>query len=222
MAVPSRSEIPLNTSLLQRDELPGLLTIAQTSINEAIPDEILKPALTTPPFIPIPGALNLRDLGLIPSPKIKKSLIYRSGALHHLPKNSIPLLRSTLNLNTVFDFRTAREREKYPEPEIEGVNQVWTTATDTEKRAVPAEFKGDGGMAGYNKMYGDGLRIYAAAYKQVLEFLRDEKDKPILFHCSGTIPPPISPSSSNMQKHSWQGPNWHPVSPSSDSRRSFP
>jgi hypothetical protein len=57
----------------------NLLEIASTFITSTIPDDILKAALLEPPFVPIPGALNLRDLGLIPSAKLKPAVVNQHG-----------------------------------------------------------------------------------------------------------------------------------------------
>jgi hypothetical protein len=183
-ALSPRPEAPINTVLIQPVQ-PDLLTIASTPITESIPDSVLKKALQTPPFVAIPGALNLRDLGLLPNPKIKPGLIYRSGSLHPLPQSSIPLLKSKLRLSAIYDLRDVHERARAPDPEIHDVEQIWVPTPGAALRAVPADFMGDGGVKGYQKMYDDILKVYASSYKKVLEYLRDELDKPILFHCSG-------------------------------------
>jgi hypothetical protein len=191
MAVPSRSEIPVNTTLIQ-EEQPDLRTITSIPITESIPDAILEKALKTNPFIPIPGALNLRDIGLIPGPKIKPGLLYRSGSLHVLPPSSVLLLKTELNLSTVYDFRSVSERGRAPSPEIPGVEQIWLPASEAGSPTVPADFKDNGGVEAYKNMYDDLLKVYAASYKTVLEGLRDRPGSPVLFHCSGKPGPSCS------------------------------
>lgn len=186
MSVPPRSEIPIDTSLLNegnKDHL-DLLKIAHTDITTAIPDEILKQALLQPPFVPIPGALNLRDLGLIPDAKIKPGLLFRSGSLGTLPASSVQLLKSQLNLHVIYDFRTQKERDMHPDPNVPGVEAVWVPFTQPPKRAVPKDFHGDGGVKGYSMMYDDTLKVYAQSYKTILTFVRDHPDHAILYHCA--------------------------------------
>jgi hypothetical protein len=182
--VPLRSGVPANTTLTQNTQ-PDLLTIALTPITEHIPDSIIEKALQTPPFVPIPGASNLRDIGLLPNAKVKSGLLYRSGSLHVLPESSIPLLKSKLKLSKIFDLRYVSERIRAPNPETNGVEQIWVSGSEAMPRDAPAEFMGDGGMKGFIKMYDNILRIYASSYRTVLEYLRDEPNNPIIFHCSG-------------------------------------
>jgi hypothetical protein len=161
-----------------------LLEIALTPITLAIPDSVLNDALKTAPFIPIPGALNLRDLGQISSAKIKPGLIYRSGNLSNLPASSIPLLSSQLKLCTLFDFRQINERDRLPSPELQGINIVSLPSTASPKRVVPKDFAVNGGVDGYAQFYDEFLKVYAQPYKTVLEYLRDHAGEAILFHCN--------------------------------------
>lgn len=186
--VPSRSAIPTDISLDQRDHQPDLLEIAATPIIHAIPDNILAKALAAPPFVSIPGALNLRDLGLLTPPRVKPGLVYRSGALKTIPKASVNLLKSQLNLSKIYDFRTEGERKKHPDPEVPGVESVWLNYTELPPRAVPADFKANGGVDGYRKMYDDVLRVHASSFKTVLTHLRDHPGHPILYHCACNRP----------------------------------
>jgi len=182
MSVPNRSELPTESSLKKGKS--NLLEIASTSITSTIPDDVLKAALLEPPFVPIPGALNLRDLGLIPSAKLKPGLLYRSGALSSLPPTSVTSLSTELKLKTIFDFRQTRERVQNPDPLIRDIETIWLPSTELPPRANPADFAEDGGVQGYCKMYDDVLKVYAQPYKTVLEYLRDKQGEPILFHCS--------------------------------------
>jgi hypothetical protein len=183
MALLSPSVIPTETSL--EGKKLDLLEIASTPITHAIPDSVLSDALQVAPFIPISGSLNLRDLGHIPSAKIKPGLIYRSGNLYNLPISSLPLFSSQLKLRSIFDFRQAAERDRHPSPELEGIKIVWLPSTEPLKRLVPKDFVVNGGVEGYAQMYDDILKVYAQPYKTVLEYLRDREGEAILFHCTG-------------------------------------
>jgi hypothetical protein len=183
--VPSRSECAPEIFFAEGNHQPTLLEIASTPITHSIPDAVLAKALATRPFVPIPGALNLRDLGFITPPKVKPGLIYRSGALNPLPETSIPLLKSQLNLSKIYDFRTEGERRKAPDPHVPGVESVWLDYTEVPPRAIPADFKANGGVEGYQKMYDGVLRVHARSYKTILTHLRDHPGEPILYHCNG-------------------------------------
>ncbi|KAF2420563.1 hypothetical protein EJ08DRAFT_24944 [Tothia fuscella] len=178
-----RSDIPTEVTLKNNSQ-PTLPQIASTSIFHAIPDNVLADALTTPPFVPIPGALNLRDLGLLTPSTVKPGLIYRSGALHTLPPSSTPFLKSQLHLRKIYDFRSENERAKGPDPEVEGVKNICLNYTEKPSRAVPGDFKLNGGVDAYVKMYDDVLRVHAQSYKTVLMHLRDRPGEAVLFHCS--------------------------------------
>jgi hypothetical protein len=182
MAVPSRSEIPVDSSL--EGKKLDLLQIASTPITTAIPDSVLSDALQHPPFIPIPGAINLRDIGQIPSAKVKPGLIYRSGNLYALPPSSVPLLSSKLKLRTIFDLRQATERERNPSPELEGIETVLLPSSEPLEQAIPANFAANDGVDGFSKWYDGVLKSHAQSYKTILEYLRDREGEPILFHCN--------------------------------------
>jgi hypothetical protein len=170
-----------------------LLEIASTPIIHAIPPSLLAHALQTQPFIPIPGAQNMRDLGLIPHAKLKPGLIFRSGHLHNLPTSSIPLLSTHLKIHTLFDFRKVAERERHPDPELPSVRIVCVPCSEPWKQTVPKNFKMNGGVDGYVLFYDEFLRIYKSAYKIVLEHLRDWPGDSVLFHCSCITSPPNLP-----------------------------
>lgn len=129
-----------------------LRSLAETDVRQAIPPDQLLPALRTPPFVLVPGTFNTRDLGLLdgvssveitktqplPSPQpspassrscpIRPGFIYRSGGLDQLrdhPEGQARL-RDELGVRRIFDLRSRAEREAAPDPEISGVQGVWT------------------------------------------------------------------------------------------------
>jgi len=114
---------------------PSLLSLALTDVTHKIPDSLLYPALSSPPFVYIPGTFNTRDLGLLPvpegTPSLRPGIIYRSGSLeglHEKPEGKEAIRK--LGIKTIFDLRSVREHGDRPDPEIEGVVGVWVGGRD--------------------------------------------------------------------------------------------
>ncbi len=80
--------------------------------------------LSKPPFIAIPGALNLRDLGLLPNSPIPPGLIYRSGAINGISAKDL----ASLNIRMILDLRSLREVLRDPTKAVDGVENVHVEA----------------------------------------------------------------------------------------------
>jgi hypothetical protein len=172
------ASLHLNTSTIELHE------IAAIPITQAIPPPLLTSALTTAPFIPLSGSLNLRDLGLLPSSPIKKGLLFRSGTLHTIPEASRSSLHTNLGITKIFDLRHDQERAQWPEPEVDGIEQIWLRSDTPPARDDPSVFVADGGIPGFVHMYRGLLKLYAPQYRVILEHLRDHPGEPILWHCT--------------------------------------
>jgi protein-tyrosine phosphatase family protein len=157
-------------------------------MSDPIPEEDLSLALASPPFVQIAGASNFRDIGLVPNSKIRPGLIYRSGALHSIPSDSLGLLHSQLGVRSIFDLRQEHERQRHPSPDVHGVQTIWQKTPRQPTLFTPADFIEDEGVPGYMNMYDHILDLYGEIYKAVLVHLRDEPNVPILFHCTGRVP----------------------------------
>lgn len=114
MAADSTTASPAND-----EELANLLS---TPMNEAIPDEIWRPYLSSPPWRTIEGALNLREVSY-PS-HVRANLIYRSGMLAFMSEAGKEDLVRVLGITAIFDLRFDEERTKSPDPVIGGVENV--------------------------------------------------------------------------------------------------
>jgi hypothetical protein len=156
-------------------------------ITTVIPQHEVDAIISSPPFVAIPGASNLRDIGKLPGSAIRPNLIYRSGALHSMPPSCLDLLSSQLGVKTIFDLRQDHERKRNPSPEVGGVKTVWLK-TEEPQRLMPSDFVEDGGIVGYLRMYDEILKIYRDNFRAVLMHLRDDSDASILFHCTGKNP----------------------------------
>jgi len=159
--------------------------LIKTPIGTPLPEAEVRKVLLKSPFIPIPDASNMRDIGLVPNSPIRPGLIFRSGALASLSASSVPLLHSELKLKAIFDIRVEHERNRHPDPDVDGVQNVWIRLERDQRRFRPDEFVEDGGVPGFLELYDEILHLYAPLYKALLEFLRDRPGEAVLFHCTG-------------------------------------
>jgi len=164
--------------------------LLRTPISTPLRPEIVKQALSNPPFIPLAGALNLRTISY--PPFLKPNLIFRSGALGYLTASSLLELKTEYDIRIIYDLRSANERAKSPSPEIEGVETIWIPADAGElgkevfRDVRPGDFVGDGGREGYLKMYGNILETHTEVFRAVFLVLRNGglEDGGVLFHCT--------------------------------------
>jgi hypothetical protein len=154
----------------------------------SIPPAALAPALANPPFIPIPGILNLRDPGCSNPSYLRPGLLYRSGALAApLPPRSVALLKDTLHIELVLDLRSESEVLRAPDPEMEGVRNVWVRSEREATALDLGAFVKSGAREGYVGMYGEVLENYRESFGEALRWVgeRGHGGGAMLFHCSG-------------------------------------
>jgi hypothetical protein len=160
-----------------------LMQASNTATFEIIPDDILEKALKTPPFIPLPGTLNLRTLeypGLI-----IPNIVFRSGNLAWWPTSSIEQLYMQYGVVTIFDIRRERETQTEPSPTPDAVEVVWRPLVQQPLPVNLNEFASEESPQAFAKMYMDILAVFATTIKLLFEHLRDRPGVPILFHCNG-------------------------------------
>ncbi|KAF2674173.1 hypothetical protein BT63DRAFT_366642 [Microthyrium microscopicum] len=165
-------------------EYSNLLNLAHTPITAAIDEHELAVAITSPPFIPLASALNLRDIGSLERSTVRPALCYRSGTLHKMKPDDLAFLRDVCQIHTIFDLRVEKERLRDPSPEVTGVTTVWVPPEVPPQQIDPADFVANDGLDGFMKIYGDVLRVQGAIFKLVFEFIRDNPRRPFLFHCT--------------------------------------
>jgi protein tyrosine/serine phosphatase len=158
--------------------------LIHTDINTSIPNPILTEALKQPPFIPIPGIINIRDLGALPDSPIRHNLLYRSGALHKLPASSLVALKDDLGIKMILDLRSEREIARSPNPTIEGVKNMHFESLRVPSAIDMESFVEERGKKGYVEMYAEVLEIHKPSVRAALEWMRDA-GTPMLFHCTG-------------------------------------
>ncbi|CAI7672860.1 unnamed protein product [Penicillium pancosmium] len=156
-----------------------LASLANIPINEPIPTSKLTIALSQPPFIALPGSMNIRDLGTFAPGYVKPLSVFRSGRLDSIPESSRSLLRSQLQLSHIFDFR-------YPEEatsalcEIDGINLV----------SCPADVRLEHSPASFTDLVEEHNRVRTflnrTSFKRIFEALKVAKEgQAVLFHCTG-------------------------------------
>jgi hypothetical protein len=170
----------------------GLVNVLSTPIETRISPLVAKEILSQPPFLPIPGALNIRDISV--PPFIRNGCIYRSGALGHITLGGKSDLAEKYGIRTIFDLRTFAERAKSPSPDFEGIETRWIASKadlgkgiKIAKDVEPRDFIEDDGKIGFLKMYSNILESYSGVFKTVLLQLRDKTEVGVLFHCTGTV-----------------------------------
>ncbi|KAI0660756.1 protein-tyrosine phosphatase-like protein [Cubamyces menziesii] len=150
--------------------------------------------LSRPPFVTIPGVVNVRDLGSYPThyPGLvtKPGLVYRSGEVSHITAEGMLRLRE-LGITTIYDLRSETEMLKYdtPIPTVEGVDVVHIPVFKTEDYSPEAmskrfELYASGKTEAFMILYAQILDNAGPAFGVVLRHIRDKPDSPCLFHCT--------------------------------------
>ena len=174
-------------------EAARLRALAETDVTEPLSSDTVQAVLTSSPFVYVPGTFNTRDIGLIPTatgepPKLRPGFVYRSGGLGRLTDDGKQLLVRELGVKKIFDLRSVQERSSNPDPEIDGVENVWFSSSERDASVNVNDFVEGLGEKGYIKMYFDVVDLYRDHFRAVLEHVRDFPHEPFLFHCTGEFP----------------------------------
>lgn len=168
------------------DPPPDLQELLTTDIRTEIPDSVISKITSFPPWRTVPGLFNVRDISTPSTPNVRPGFIYRSGVPRNVSDEGKSILVNDLGITAIYDLRQAKELEKTPSPVIEGVDTVWLPY---ERDPAPVDFElfgcGDHGRSGHVKMYLDMLSVLVPTYRRVFEHIRDQPEKPLLFHCTG-------------------------------------
>lgn len=164
----------------------SLLALSLTDAFTPLPPPLLASALSNPPFLPVPGTFNTRDLGLLPASRLKPHLFYRSGSLAGLTDEGKRVLRDELGVRTVYDLRSVAEHEAQPDPEVDGVRVVWEGSAEGSAMVELGGFVEGGGEEGVEGMYLGVLGMYKAGLKGLLRGVM-EGEGGVLVHCTGEL-----------------------------------
>ncbi|KAL4802182.1 major facilitator superfamily domain-containing protein [Aspergillus unguis] len=168
--------------------------LVTTDIQTALPEAVVAEIISQAPFVTVPGIFNLRDLSNATTPSsahpavLRPGLAYRAAApVPTMTDEGIAALNA-LGIKKIYDLRRPDERTKKPSPVIDGVEVVWILDGDSGiplAAQVPAsEAEADKSIDALVRMYLGFLRSHAGVYKAVFTHIRDEPEKPFLFHCS--------------------------------------
>ncbi|KAF2809719.1 uncharacterized protein BDZ99DRAFT_388632 [Mytilinidion resinicola] len=160
----------------------NLQDLVNRDINELIDSAVVEDVLSRDPFIPVPGVLNFRDLGVYGAPHIRRNLVYRSGGLSNLGDQSKAVLAKDLGITLILNLRSETETRMHPEPDIDGIEVVKIPSTEAPQLIKLDDFMGEDGRKGYLKIYAEIMDIHRPSIRRALEHLRDGKGG-LLFHC---------------------------------------
>ncbi|KAK8083202.1 hypothetical protein PG996_001983 [Apiospora saccharicola] len=161
-----------------------LRKLAETDVAQEIHKEQYGPVITNPPFVFVDGTFNTRDLGLVPGSPLRAGFVYRSGALTTLTDDGKAVMSGKLGIKRVFDIRSPEEREKGPDPEIEGIENTWHHNARPDSTPDLDKFVSGAGEQGYEDMYLEVIDVYSTVWKDILEHVRDRPSDPFMYHCT--------------------------------------
>ncbi|KAI0751035.1 protein-tyrosine phosphatase-like protein [Daedaleopsis nitida] len=150
--------------------------------------------LSRPPFVSIPGVVNVRDLGSYPTDQpgyiTKPKLAYRAGEISHITEEGMQQLRD-LGITTIYDLRSDTEMQKYnaPIPTVEGVEIVHIPVFKKEDYSPEAmakrfELYASGKTEAFMELYFQILDHAGPAFGIVFRHIRDRPHGACLFHCT--------------------------------------
>lgn len=141
------------------------------------------------------GVKNLRDLGgyrTIDGKTIRRGVLYRSGALHRLTDKDLKQL-SALDLDSIIDFRTTREKEIRPDrhpletsirrveiPIMDSSTKVWHDSG----REVVKSFTSSDSIKYMCATNHELATQFTPEMAQFLRALSSANGRPVLFHCA--------------------------------------
>lgn len=166
------------------DKTDSLLKLARIDVIQTIPGDDYVPVLTSAPFISVDGTFNTRDLGLVPNSPLRAGYAFRSGGLDRLTDRGMEAIKA-LGIKRIFDLRSPKERSRAPDPEIPGVQNTWIQSSRPDAKPDLNSFISGVGECGYQEVYLEVMDIYQAAWKAILQHVRDRPLEPFLFHCTG-------------------------------------
>lgn len=159
--------------------------------------------------IPLEGLPNTRDLGGIINMEGKQILpkrLIRSGTLCDATPADLEKLKGEYRLGTVVDFRTSVERSQKPDPEMDGVIQIFNPILKEETVGITFGEEEEGGskkdalvgMLEHASSLGGNPEIYvdklyedlvldshaAAYYGRFFDILLEADDRSVLWHCT--------------------------------------
>jgi hypothetical protein len=164
--------------------------LLRTDITTELQPSTVLTILSSPPFLLLSSAMNMRDLGLVTSSPIKTGLVFTSGMLSYMSPTDLASLSQNYHVKRVYDLRSSEERSRAPEPTIEGVQTIWIDGVPRiSQMETLAQYAVDGGVPGMVAGYKNVLEKLTGVYGRVVRDLIEDAngDGAILFHCTGSL-----------------------------------
>ncbi|OSX59407.1 hypothetical protein POSPLADRAFT_1184142 [Postia placenta MAD-698-R-SB12] len=151
--------------------------------------------LSQPPFVTIPGVVNVRDLGGYSSTihagmRTRSRLVFRSAELSSVTEEGKLKLKE-LGVTTVFDLRSDTEIERYesPIPEVPGVQILRVPVFKTEDYSPEMMAKrfalyASGKTEAFMELYSQILDHGGLAFGAILRHVKDRPNEGCVFHCT--------------------------------------
>jgi len=162
---------------------------------DALDPAYVQDVLSKPPFVTIPGVINVRDLGNYPSHTqegavTKPGVIFRSAELSGITEDGRNVLKE-LGITKVFDLRSDTEIKKYnsPLPNIEGVHIIHIPIFKTEDyspemMAKRYQLYASGKTEAFIELYSQILDHGGPSFGSILRHIKDHPREPLIFHCT--------------------------------------
>lgn len=143
-------------------------------------------------YIDIDGALNMRDLGGLFTQdgyQVKWGKLFRSGSIAEVSQNDYQRL-IPLRISTICDFRTMAEAEESSDqwPGLDQVSHIHIPVGEGKglkdgfiNKINSPDFQAAKVMMEMNRSY---VEDYSEEYKQFFRLLLEDKNYPLLFHCT--------------------------------------
>ena len=165
--------------------------------------------LPSPPFIPVEGVPNFRELGGYAgsgsnggTTSLRRNYLFRCATLAQITPAGTTTLTQHLNIHTLYDLRSQPEINsalKSAGPgglDIPGVTRHFVPVYKDEDYSPEAlgrkyamytaadEDPAHGYSAGFVRAYRDIAQHAGPAYRKILEHVRDRPAEPLVFHCT--------------------------------------
>ncbi|KIM46439.1 hypothetical protein M413DRAFT_17086 [Hebeloma cylindrosporum] len=157
--------------------------------------DYVRDVLSKPPFVPLHGVINVRDLGHYPSTTEKGQItkpgyLFRAAELSGITDEGKAKLKE-LGITRVYDLRSDTEIRKYntPLPDIDGVEIIHMPVFQTadyspEMMARRYQLYASGKTEAFLELYSQILDHGGHAFGTILRHVRDKPNEGCLFHCT--------------------------------------
>jgi hypothetical protein len=172
------------------------MDLLDTSFLVPLEPAIADHMVASPPFIPLEGAANFRDLGNLAAShrgeryKTRQGKVFRCAQLSHLRPEGMKKLQS-LRIKAVFDLRSAYEINAYEGTRLslEGMevhhvpimDDDYFSPAEVTRREADYEAKGEDGLIEEYLVF---LENAGQSFGTIFRYMRDFPEDAIIVHCA--------------------------------------